>query len=272
MSEQNVLNPTTTSLFGPDYGFGETLPEMRAIFQARSGTIFSRQQQGLGRVFGFNWNGRDLATKLAFQQWENQYRDDFFSIADWESGRYFTGRFAAPLTYSPAGNNQWNIQGQFMELPGLAMFAYPSNYARDAMFLEERNGFGEDLVKLTGTGWAFQTNAHAHGGSNYVSATTNDTAEWSYFGYSFRFWSLTENDVGIAEVSCTRVRDGSVFIAPTNVDLYHSSAVASAPLFDAATVKGFPLDFYRVKLRVTGTKNASSSGFSVCADAIEVMR
>src|SRR5882724_6528531 len=137
MSEQNILNPTAASLLSPDYGYDESLPENRSIFTPMSGRPFSRDQMGLGRLYNFTWKGRDLATKHSLQQWERQYRNDYFSLADWERARYFTGRFAAPLTFNPAGNNAYTIQGQFQELPGLPMFQYPSNWARDAIFIEE---------------------------------------------------------------------------------------------------------------------------------------
>lgn len=269
MSEQNILNPAQTSLFNPDWGYTEGLPEMRSIFQAASGKIYSRRQVGRGRVYDLAWNSRDLATKHTLQQWAQQYENDFFSLSDWERGRYFSGRFEGPLIFNPVGNQRYNIRGRFIELPGLAMFANPTNWARDAIFIEERNGFGEDLVKLTGTGWAYELAAQGHGGADYFSANTNDTAEWLYFGYGFRFWSRTQNNLGIAEISCTRVRDGVVVLAPTNVDLYSAATVNAAVVL---TKSDLALDFYRVKARVTGTKNVAATNFFIYADAIEVMQ
>jgi hypothetical protein len=267
VSEQNILNPTQLSLFNPDWGYTEGLPETRSMFQAASGKMYARREFGLGRVYDLAWNNRDLATKHALQQWAQQYENDFFSLADWERARYFTGRFEAPLTFNPVGNQKYNIKGRFIELPGLAMFAYPSNWSRDAIFLEERNGFGEDLVKLTGT-WAYYA-VTGHGGAQYFSSNTNDFAEWVYFGYDCQIWSEKNSDRGIAEYTVTRVRDGAVQAGPTNIDLYSASFVVSAAVFTTANLR---LDFYRVKLRVTGTKNAGSSGFNISADAIQVMQ
>lgn len=268
MSEQNVLNPTQTSLFNPDWGYTEGLPELRSVFQAQSGNIYSRLQQGLGRIYDLGWNGRDLATKLAFQQWENQYRDDYFTLADYDSGRYFTGRFDSPLSYSPRGNAQYDIKGRFIELPGKPMFAYPSNWNRDAIFLEDRNSAGETLAKLTGT-WASDTNAAYHGGTAYLSQTTNDTAEWVYFGYGFQVWSAKAAANGIVNLFVFRVRDGVGVSGGNLFDLYNASTVPSAPY---QTVVNLPLDFYRVVLTVTGTKNVAASNFFCEADAVQVMR
>jgi hypothetical protein len=270
VSEQNILNPAQTSLFNPDWGYTEGLPETRSLFQAASGKMFSRREFGLGRVYDLAWNNRDLATKHTLQQWAQQYENDFFSLADWERSRYFSGRFEGPLTFNPVGNQKYNIKGRFIELPGLAMFAYPTNYARDAIFIEERNGFGEDLVKLTGT-WAFNADAvNCHGGGDYTSSTANDTAEWIYFGYGYQVWSRKLPDRGIMSATMTRVRDGVQIGAVDNVDLYAASSTPSAMVY--STQNANPLDFYRIKLRVTGTKNASSSNFAVDADAIQVMQ
>jgi hypothetical protein len=273
VSEQNILNPTATSLFNFDYGYTEGLPELRSVFQAQSGNIYSRLQQGLGRVYDLGWNNRDLTTKLALQQWENQYRDDYFSLADWDEARYFTGRFDGPLSYSPSGNQKYNIRGRFIELPGKPMFAYPTNWNRDAVFMEERNSAGEDLVKLLTPGnWTFDTSGVSHNAGRYFTGTTNETAEWVYFGYGFRFWSDKESVLGIVELTVTRVRDGAVVVPAQNIDLYNAVDVSSAPLFTSNAIMQDRLDLYRVKLRCTGTKNGASTNFVVIADAIQVMR
>jgi hypothetical protein len=270
MSEQNILNPAQTSLFNPDWGYTEGLPEMRSLFQSQSGKMYARRQMGRGRAYDLAWNNRDLATKHTLQQWAQQYENDFFTFADWERSRYFSGRFEGPLTFSPAGNQKYNIRGRFIELPGPFMFSYPSNWTRDAMFLEERNGFGEDLVKLAAPTAILDTFSNAHGGSAYRLSATNDTAEWVYFGYGFRLWHNKDTNQGIVEVKTTRVRDGVTLGSVDTVDTYAAVPTAAAPLY---AVQGLnPLDFYRVRLRNTGTKNASSSNTIVYADAIEVMQ
>lgn len=270
MSEQNILNPASTSLLNPDYGYSEGLPEMRSLFYAASGKTFTRQHFARGRTYDLAWNRRDKATMHALRQWARQYENDFFTLADWERSRYFSGRFQDPLVFNPAGNEQWTIKGVFEELTGLAMYTYPTDWTRDAAFLEERNGFGEDLVKLTGT-WTYysESGGRIHGGAMYWSQTTNDFIEWLYFGYGFRLWAPKESAGGIGEVIVTRPRDGVQVLAPTNIDFYDAGAPPSAALL---TKSDLGLDLYRVKLRVTGTKNGSSGGYRVFADAIEVMQ
>jgi hypothetical protein len=263
MSEQNILNPNAASELTPDYSYSEGLPQMMSQFQAKSGKVYARQLMARGRAYDLAWGSRLKAIADQLRQWEAQYRNDFFSYQDLERARYFSGRFAAPLQISPSGNNKWDIRGQFVEIPGLAMFAYPATWGTDSIFLEERDGFGSDLVKLTGAGWTLEVTANAHSGTDYFSNVTNATAEWIYFGYGFRFWSRTQSNLGKVEISL----DGTIVSAA--LDLYTAGATASSVLF---TQTNTPLGLHRVKLRVTGTKNAASSDFYCYADAIEAMQ
>jgi len=65
------------------------------------------------------------------------------------------------------------------------------------------------------------------------------------------------------------VRISLDLITQTTVDLYAAALTASASIF---TMVNVPLGTHRVTLNPTNTKNASSSGFIVAADAIQVMR
>jgi hypothetical protein len=76
--------------------------------------------------------------------------------------------------YQVVGNNQVTIDATFVVIPGLPLFQYPSNWGVDSIFLEERDGFGQDLVKLTGT-WD-------RGDRNYVLWSEQfDNAAWLKF-------------------------------------------------------------------------------------------
>jgi hypothetical protein len=265
MSEQNILNPTVASDLNPDYGYSEGLPQMMSSFQAKSGAVVTRQLLARGRVYDLQWQARPKTTADTLRQWEAQYRADFFSYFDQERQRYFSGRFAGPPQTSPAGFNKWNIQAQFVEIPGLAMFQYPTNWStsavNDAIFLEERDGFANVLVKLTGT-WSYRTDALGqHGGAAYLSSTIGDKAEWLYYGYGFRLWAPTRSDSGKLALSLDGVAIGTV-------DLYSAVNANATALFTQANV---PLGLHRVAL-VVAAKNPASSGQFGYADAIEVMQ
>lgn len=267
MSEQNILNPSITSQLNPDYSVKTTKPAIMARWQARSGKPFARFLAARGLVWDLQWGNRMFSDADALVQWFNQYEQDFFTYADWDRGRYYTGQFADQPTWEDMANQKVNISAQFIVLPTLPMFQYPSRWGTDSIFMEERDGFGSNLVKLTGSGWFLEPASgalHPAGGAGqaYVSATTNDYAEWIYFGYGFRIWSWLRPDLGIVEISL----DGAVL---GTVDCYNAVQVNSAPIF---TDQNVSLGLHRVKLRCTGTKNAASSAFFVTADAIEVMR
>lgn len=161
MSEQNILNPTQTDPMNPDYGYTEGLPEMHADFQGRGGKAYRRRVMTEGRRYQLGWLNRSAAQAKQLRQWAEQYASGFFSYQDFERARYFSGRFAAPLVISPSGNNQWNLKADFVELPGLPMFQYPSDWAGDGILVEERDDFGSDLVKLTGAAWDRRTKNYA---------------------------------------------------------------------------------------------------------------
>jgi hypothetical protein len=268
MSEQNILNPTITSPFNSDYPLKFIDPAVTARYQARGGKPYFRTLAARGLTCDLVWGNRLNSDADALLQWCHQYEKDFFSIADYDTGRYYSGMFADQPQIERMGNNKVNITAQFIVVPGLAQFQYPSRWGVDSIFLEERDGFGSDVVKVTGT-WTFFSGGAgginlAHGANQgcYRSSTTNDIAEWSYFGYGFRLWSPKEGDYGIGEVSLDGVVLGTY-------DGFNAIPVTSSALFTQLNVA---LGLHRVKLRCTGTKNAGSTGPSVIADAIEVMR
>jgi hypothetical protein len=270
MSEQNILNPTVGDNLNPDYSYTEGLPNMMSSFQAKSGSVVTRQMLARGRVYDLQWQNRPKTTADALRTWEAQYRADFFSYFDQERGRYFSGRFAAPPQISPAGFNKWNIQAQFVEIPGLPMFQYPALatlatvgtiWQSDAIFIEERDGFGNNLVKLTGA-WVYRNDALGqHGGACFISSSIGDTAECIYFGYGFRSWAPTRSDSGKVTVFV----DG---VLSFTEDQYSAVNQNAKPL-DVWTP--LPLGIHRIKF-VVAAKNPASSSNNSYFDALEVMQ
>jgi hypothetical protein len=263
MSEQNILNPNSVSTFNPDYGWSEGLPQMNSGFQAKSGKVYARQLLARGRTYDLAWTNRTKTDADALRQWEAQYRNDFFSYQDLERARYFSGRFTGPLSIKPIDNNKWNIQGQFVEIPGLPMYQYPAAWGFDSIFIEETDGFGNDLIKKTGI-WTFDVQARHHNGAAYI--TTRNTgagfAEWIYFGYGLRVWAAKASNYGEVDIYV----DGTL---KTTIDLYSAVTTIAQPIYTLANVN---LGFHRVKLAVNAAHNGASSDFYIPADAIEVMQ
>lgn len=270
MSEANILNATAGSIYSPDFSDDfelPDLPDVAAATQADSGEVFTRTIGCRGRVIPMKWLNRPTAVADYLRQWAQQYEHGYFSYYDLESARYFTGRFQRPgpgqpiLKISRVGNNRVNVSGTFVELPGKPMYAYPSNWDRDAIFIEDRDDDGNALP-LFGGAWYSITSGLAHGGKCYASQDVDHTAEWEYVGYGVRIWGLKTDHSGRADVYIDGV------FAAFNIDFYAVADTISAPLYTNANL---PLGRHRVKLVIIN-KNPASSADECYADAIEVMR
>jgi hypothetical protein len=153
----------------PTYGF-LIEEEDELMLQPRSGAPYVREVDVRGHAYSLNWIGMQLTDALALKQWDNQYRDGFFTYQDFDQARFFSGRFLSKLKMRGEGNNNYSLSGTFIEIPGLAMSTYPSNWARDAKFWEQNDDFGNARTKQTGV-WTPAVNANAHGAPPTSSPT-----------------------------------------------------------------------------------------------------
>jgi hypothetical protein len=151
VSEQNILNPSAGHILNPSYSIPNKDPEIIASWQPRSGKPYSRYMLARGKVFDLHWEKVLFSTYETLQQWFYQYEQDFFTFYDLERNRYYSGQFLAEPQFEYAGNNQVNISATFVVIPTLPLYQYPSNWGVHSIFREERDGFGNDLIKLTGT-------------------------------------------------------------------------------------------------------------------------
>jgi hypothetical protein len=151
MSEQNILNPNAQSQLNPTYTIPHKDPETMSSWQPRSGVPFSRYMMARGMEFDLHWDAVPFSTYLALRQWMRQYERGFFSYFDIDDNRYYSGQFLAEPQFERKANNQVNITATFVVLPKVPLFQYPSNWGIDSVFLDERDDFGNDQVKLTGT-------------------------------------------------------------------------------------------------------------------------
>src|SRR5579871_842117 len=156
MSQNNILNPTSSSVFNPEYPLRIVDPSTVARTQARSGRVYAKRVVARGPVFSLQWNNRQFSTYNALRQWFRQYSQDFFTLFDIDGGRYYSGQFQDEPQYEIAGNDKVNITATFAVIPGLPMFQYPATWGIDSIMFDERYGFGSDLVKLTGN-WDHRT-------------------------------------------------------------------------------------------------------------------
>lgn len=95
-------------------------------------------------------------------------------------------------------------------------------------------------------------------GEETTSNTTNDTLTFTEVGVRFKLSGTTSNDRGIASIKL----DGATVATP---DLYTASTVRGFVYWDSGAIAN---GSHTIELKVTGTKNASSSGVTIGADAL----
>lgn len=113
-------------------------------------------------------------------------------------------------------------------------------------------------VAVAYNGWRGVADLTSNGGAYRVSAVTNDTLTWKSPTSTSVAWLTRKGpDLGIANVTIDGVDRGSV-------DLYAAGATGATITYAGLTSK-----VHTVILRVTGTKNAASSGNGVVLDAFQ---
>ncbi len=281
--QTDILNPSPTDELNPDYGFQKKRPVTHLVAKANDGPPYFREVTDVGHQFVLNWGTtRDCAKLLAdiqrLKRFYEQFRDGFFTIIDWDnkdgSGnpRHHVGRFASPVEPQEIANLWYSAQQViFEELPDVPMVLYPGNWTNDSIWRYTENDFGEVQPALDNpANWTLVQDAHSamsvtYGstqGYDLQSSATSAYAQLSYVGWGFQFWAPRGPDRGIAQILLDGVSQG-------DVDQYTASAGNSAMLLQ---VQNVPLGKHIVQLVVTGTKNGSSSGYTVCWDALKVMR
>jgi hypothetical protein len=115
--------------------------------------------------------------------------------------------------------------------------------------------FEESTVGLDG--WSVVSNSGASGGSFRSSTTTGNTASFRFSGPAVNLVMRKGPQLGIARVTVNGVS--------INLDLF-----ATADQTFSRAFTGLGTGAHTITVRVTGTKNASSSGFGVVVDAFTV--
>lgn len=118
-----------------------------------------------------------------------------------------------------------------------------------------------DGAKIWRTGtWTIVADSAASGGAFTFSSTTDDYVVIGFVGTGLDLITVPTSDSGIVGVSV----DGG---AETTLDLY-SASIVNQKAFSLAS--GLAYGYHQIKIRVTGTKNASSTGYYFRPDAFDV--
>lgn len=123
-------------------------------------------------------------------------------------------------------------------------------------------GTGQNQFNYAGSGWQSCTNCGAdlYAGTNSWDNTTNDSVTVAFTGTQIKFYGVKDPAHGIGAVSI----DGG---AETNIDFYAATRAGNQLLWTSPVLSSGSHTF---KLRVTGTKNASSTNTWVVADRVDI--
>jgi mannan endo-1,4-beta-mannosidase len=128
-------------------------------------------------------------------------------------------------------------------------------------------GSGQNQFNYSGGGWSHCTACNEASPAIYYNASqswnsiTNEYVTLAFTGTQVKYYAITAPHHGIAAVSI----DGG---AETNVDLYSAVKTGNVLVWTSPVLGAGSHTF---KIRVTGTKNASSSGTVVTVDRTDVI-
>lgn len=111
------------------------------------------------------------------------------------------------------------------------------------------------------TSFVSTVDTSTYSGQSMVSNKTNDYTQYTFVGTGINLYFKKGTDQGIAQIYVDNVSQG-------NFDCYNSSNIYKYKLF--ATVS-LTYGTHTVKIVVTGTKNASSTGTSISFDYLEIL-
>lgn len=272
MPETDILNPVQG--FDPDlgdsmcpnYGFTRKRALTALKQKAPGGIQWSRDLDNSGHQFTLSWIGRTLACVTRLKWYGEQYEDGFFTLVDWDAGgRHYVGHFTTEIVPVETNNNKYDVQNvTFEEIPRVPMVQYPGDWDNDAIFFYARNDYGDQKLATSGT-WT--ATARNYGGiarttMDNPGTTAGDWATYEYRGYGFQLYMLKGPEFGQVQV----LLDNN---AVATVDLYSAINLGPQKVYEMGQVQ---LDIHRIKVIVTGNKNAAASAAGASWYSLKVMR
>jgi hypothetical protein len=125
-------------------------------------------------------------------------------------------------------------------------------------------GTGLNQFHYVGAGWSHVTGTvipNAYQGTVSIDGTTNDSVTISFTGTQIKLYTGERSNRGIAGVSI----DGG---PESNVDMYSATDAGNVLVFTSPVLAA---GTHTLKVRVTGTHDASSSGTIVCIDRVDII-
>lgn len=125
---------------------------------------------------------------------------------------------------------------------------------------DNTTGTGNNQYQYNTT-WSYGAQSGAYNNDNHWSSVTNNYYQLSFNGTQAKVFTATASNQGIAAISI----DGGT---ETLVDTYASTRSDDVLIYTSPVLTAGQ---HTVKVRVTGTKNASSSANIITADRIDVI-
>jgi hypothetical protein len=131
----------------------------------------------------------------------------------------------------------------------------------DASFNDSQTGTGNNQFEFS-SGWNYGAScgAFCFNGDDHYSNTNNATVNFRFTGTQVKLYGAKDPGHGIAAISI----DGG---SETNVDYYASSRQGQQLMYTSPTLSS---GSHTVKVRLTGTKNAASSGTYITVDRADI--
>jgi hypothetical protein len=291
MPASDILNPspywqeTLQDSMCPNYGFTRKRASTLLNKKPTGSTPWTRETENTGHTFPFSWLQRSTACMKTLKRYYEQYEDGFFTIIDWDDpqpggpGRHYVGRFTGDFPATETGNGMWDIQNlAFEEMPEVAMIKYPADWDNDAVRFYAYNDFGDQkLATYTSqtVGWAAnQRNVLGKAVTTMdnpaAAGNAGDWATYEYRGYGFKLYLMSGPEFGQCTVYLDSVQVGAYAgAAAATIDCYTAEDIGPKAVVVQPNV---PLDFHRVQVNVSSTKNADATAPTISWHSLEVMR
>jgi hypothetical protein len=111
--------------------------------------------------------------------------------------------------------------------------------------------------------WTTSVDTNYYMESKTVSSTTGDYAQFYFFGTGIEVYTKKANSLGMFDVYI----DDMVNPAATNVDTYNASTLYQQMVYQ---ITGLSSGRHQVRIKLSGHKNASSSGYYIGVDFFKV--
>ena len=270
MAETDVLNQIQgydpALGFSPncDIGYERITPKSIFSKKASGGRPYDLEGINDGYSFQMSFTGRPWTCIQRVRRFYEEFKHGYFTFIDWEGGgREYVGRITTMPSETRTRNGVFSLAGVvFTEIPNCPMRAYPTDWEGDGVWLSPIDGWGKLQVAVDGA-W---TKVQRQFGDTSVTTVDSagvaaDAAQYEYLGYGFQLWMMNGPGFGIIDIYLdgTKLETLDLYAANNSLALVHEEKKVSR-------------DFHRVKVVISGNKNAAATAAAASWHRLRVIR